>query len=143
MSPHRHGDTLGLSSGTAPSSTQRVWCQSCISTRDTQGGVCSSGASDVAPLGPARWQGTLQQPGGLKENGGRGGADPCTGPSSSPDWEEGVLCQANPRANQGDPQWESMGCCHLMMFLHFRKWDLEAPPVPKGHLGSQERMALM
>ena len=59
------------------------------------------------------------------------------------DCEEGLLGQANPRANQGDPQWDSMGCCHLMMFLHFRKWDLEAPPVPKGHLGSQERMALM
>ena len=54
-----------------------------------------------------------------------------------------MLCQANPRANSGDPQWESIGCCHLMMFLHFRKWDLEARPVPKGHLGSQARMALM
>ena len=45
-----------------------------------------------------------------------------------------MLCQANPRANQGDPQWESMGCCHLIMFLHFRKWDLEAPPVPNFSL---------
>lgn len=54
-----------------------------------------------------------------------------------------MLCQANPRANQGDPQWESMGCHHLMTFLRFRKWDLEAPLVPKGHPGSQARMALM
>lgn len=31
----------------------------------------------------------------------------------------------------------------LITFLHFRKWDLEAPLAPKGHLGSQARMALM
>lgn len=46
-----------------------------------------------------------------------------------------MLCQANPRANQGFLRSGRAWCHHLMTFLPFQKVGPRGPLVPKGHPG--------